>query len=129
LPSTRRYSRLCSSVHDSRRYSIEHLVGLPRLDYNPETKRYVLVDSERQLSALDDALRATMPERAGSTRTLGEAGQAEARRRTQQEAAWAQPAPARAAQPTGPGRSARVTKRSAARAQQLGAQGRERRAP
>jgi hypothetical protein len=67
---------------DTTRYSLEHVLGLPRLDYSAETDTYRLVDTQSQLDALDAALRLTMPERAGSARTHGEAREAEGRRRS-----------------------------------------------
>jgi hypothetical protein len=68
---TRREYAFGSTVQDTHRYSLQHLLGLPRIEYHPETRRYTLAEPERTLVALDEALRA------GSTRTIGEAAQAE----------------------------------------------------
>jgi hypothetical protein len=73
-------------VHDSRKYSLDHMIGLPRLTYKSGTDMLMLDDADRQIAALDEALRATMPVRAGSSRTLGEARQARARQQERERA-------------------------------------------
>ena len=101
---------------DTTRYSLEHVLGLPRLDYSAETDTYRLVDTQSQLEALDAAMRLTMPERAGSARTHGEGREAEKRRRERQH----EVPPASSAQPEAArDRGAAAKKRAAARDQQL----------
>jgi hypothetical protein len=101
---------------DTTRYSLEHVLGLPRLDYSAETDTYRLVDTQSQLEALDAAMRLTMPERAGSARTHGEGREAERRRRERQHEV--PPAPS-AQSEAARDRGASALKRAAAREQQL----------
>ena len=107
---------LGTSRADTTRYSLEHVLGLPRLDYSAETETYRLVDTQSQLDALDSALRLTMPERVGSARTHGEVREAEGRRRERQH----EVPPAPAAQPQAArDRGVAAAKRATARDQQL----------
>ena len=96
--------------------SLEHMLGLPRLDSSAETDTYMLVDTQSQIESLDAAMRLTMPERAGSLRTLGEVREAERRRRERQH----EVPPASSAQPEAArDRRAAAEKRAAACEQQL----------
>jgi len=96
--------------------SLEHVLGLPRLDFSAKMDAYWLVDTQSQIEALDAAMRLTMPERAGSVRTLGEVREAERRRRERQH----EVPPASSAQPEAArDRRAAAEKRAAAREQQL----------
>jgi len=105
-----------ASRADTTRHSLEHVLGLPRLDSSADARTYRLVDTQSQLDALDAALRLTVPERAGSARTLGEAREAEGRRRERQH----EVPPASAAQPPAArGRGVSVAKRATAREQEL----------
>jgi chorismate mutase len=114
------------TVHDSCKYSLEHVIGLPRLTYKAETDTLVLDEADRQIAALDEALRATMPERAGSSRTVGEARQARAQQQQRERADWA-PSPAARAEGAAQllrDRAARAAARPSAREQQLNNTGR-----
>lgn len=121
-------------VHDSRKYSLEHVIGQPRLTYKPETDTHVLEEADRQIAALDEALRATMPERAGSSRTVGEARQARERQQEREQPDWSVPraaqlqtlaaARAEGAAQTSRSRAARAAARPLVREQQLNTRGR-----
>jgi hypothetical protein len=70
----------CVSAHITRLGPGGHCPG-PGGQRVPEGSACRLADAARQLAMRDDALRATVPEREGSTRTLGEVREADARRR------------------------------------------------
>jgi chorismate mutase len=112
------------SVRDKTHYPLEHYLGSPRLEYDATSGVYRLADAAEQIASLDDALRSTLPERAGSTRTVGEARAAERLRREQQQAAWATPGEGAQAAPSR-SREAAAARRGVARVRQLqGADGR-----
>ena len=104
-------------VSDARPFSLDHFLGLVRLEFDPETDRYQLVDKEKQLAALAEATRRTEPKQKSSA----EEQQAEARRRERQTAAHLQQQPEGAEERQK--REQRLAERTRARGQSAAAAG------
>ena len=68
------------------RYSLEHYIGSPQLQYKPEKSHYILLNADRQLAALDAALSNTVPSSHG--RTVGEQREALERQQERERAPW-----------------------------------------